>query len=337
MTIARREIVDLNATRYYHCISRCVRGIALCGEGFEHRKDWIVERLKTLAGCYAVSVASYAVMDNHFHLLIRVDPHDAEKWSDEEILRRWLTLHPPQGINPDDEAKLGRWIEENPGTPDEIEKIRNRLASVSWFHKDLKEPLARIINREDGCRGTVFEGRFKSIAVIGEAAISATSAYIDLNPVAAGVADTPENSQHTSARQRLEHVAKKGQIDQLKSAREGSVAASQALGNIDQDDWLIPIEDRRPHTNSKPSSEREGMFEKFTLGNYLLLVDYTGRLYREGKARISDKVEEIFDRLDACIDSWNQQLTNMLSRKKLRGHRFSEFVPVTQKVPKPKD
>lgn len=63
MTIPRRELVDLEVTRYYHCISRCVRRARLCGEGFEHRKQWIEARLELLARNFAVSVAGFAVMD----------------------------------------------------------------------------------------------------------------------------------------------------------------------------------------------------------------------------------------------------------------------------------
>ncbi len=62
MTVARSQLVDVSVTRYYHCISRCVRRAFLCGEGFEHRKQWIEDRLQTLSGCFTVSVCGFAVM-----------------------------------------------------------------------------------------------------------------------------------------------------------------------------------------------------------------------------------------------------------------------------------
>ena len=65
MTTARSQIVDTDLTRYYHCISRCVRGAFLCGEGYEHRKDWIEQRIELLAANFALSVAGFSVMDNH--------------------------------------------------------------------------------------------------------------------------------------------------------------------------------------------------------------------------------------------------------------------------------
>lgn len=69
----------------------------------------------------------------------------------------------------------------------------------------LKEPLARMANRE-GTRGAFLEGRFKSVAILDDEALLATCAYIDLNPVAAGIAAVPEESEHTSIPHRLEHV-----------------------------------------------------------------------------------------------------------------------------------
>ena len=92
MTVARREIVDLDITRYYHCISRCVRRAFLCGEGYEHRKQWIEDRLELLAGQFAVAVCGYSVMDNHLHVLVRIDPGVAGGWSDEDGARKMRVL-----------------------------------------------------------------------------------------------------------------------------------------------------------------------------------------------------------------------------------------------------
>ncbi len=82
-----------------------------------------------------------------------------------------------------------------------------------------------------------------------------------------------------SITQRGAHVQQQGQAGDLQAAREGSVAGSSAAAGLEGGLWLCPIEDRR-----RLGSPREGMLEGFSLGNYLLLVDYTGRLFREGKA-----------------------------------------------------
>ncbi len=75
MTKARRQLIDLQQTPYYHCICRCVRRAFLCGEdhltgkNYEHRKAWVVERLALLADIFAIDVASFAVMSNHYHIV----------------------------------------------------------------------------------------------------------------------------------------------------------------------------------------------------------------------------------------------------------------------------
>jgi len=90
----------------------------------------------------------------------------------------------------------------------------------------------------------------------------------------------PESSTHTSIKARVDHVTHQGRTEDLKAARGGSVAGSAGASGLEEGHWLCPIEDRR-----RLDSTREGMLEGFSLGNYLLLVDFTARLYREGKAR----------------------------------------------------
>jgi len=79
-----------------------------------------------------------------------------------------------------------------------VATARERLQSSSWLMKCLKEPLSRLANREDKARGAFFEGRFKSVAILDDESLLAVCAYIDLNPVAAGIAEVPETSEYTS-------------------------------------------------------------------------------------------------------------------------------------------
>src|SRR5262245_52643115 len=96
MTIARAHLVDPTVSRWYHCVTRCVRRAFLLGEGPNDRKLWIENRLRELAGIFAVSVAGFSILDNHLHLLVRLDPDLATHWSDEEVVRRWGRLFPPR-------------------------------------------------------------------------------------------------------------------------------------------------------------------------------------------------------------------------------------------------
>ncbi len=98
MTIARVHLVDPAMTRSYHLVTRCVRRAFLLGEGMHDRKSWIEHRLEELAEIFSVAVAGFAILDNHLHLLVRLDPDVAQGWSDsdEDVVRRWGRLFPPR-------------------------------------------------------------------------------------------------------------------------------------------------------------------------------------------------------------------------------------------------
>jgi len=99
MTLARQELIDLSETAYYHCICRCVRRAFLCGKdhltgkNYEHRKEWVVERLSTLSRVFFIEIGSYAVMSNHYHLVVRINEEKGLAWSDQEVTRRWKQLY----------------------------------------------------------------------------------------------------------------------------------------------------------------------------------------------------------------------------------------------------
>jgi hypothetical protein len=198
-----------------------------------------------------------------------------------------------------------------------VATARMRLQSLSWFMKCLKKPLSRLANRQDKTRGAFFEGRFKSVGILDEESLLATCAYIDLNPVAAGIAEVPEVSLHTSVTTRVEHVKAEGRASDLKAAEHGSVAGSSASVGLEESIWLCPIEDRR-----RLDSRREGMLEGFSLGSYLVLVDYTGRLFRDGKAVISAELSGILERLGSSAERWRARLEK-LKASRLLGRFFA--------------
>ncbi len=317
MTIARAHLVDPAVTRWYHCITRCVRRAFLLGKGASDRKLWIDRRLRKLAEIFSIAVGGFSVMDNHLHVLVRLDSEVAAGWSDEEVVRRRGRLFPPRDKSRQPIPVSNAWVEWRLKDAAWVAKARERLQSLSWFMKCLKEPLARLANHEEKTRGFFFEGRFKSVAILDEEALLAACAYIDLNPVAAGIAEMPEASPHTSIKERVDHVKAQGRTEDLKAAGQGSVAGSNAAAGLEESHWLCPIEDRR-----RMDSTREGMLENFSLGSYLMLVDYTGRLFREGKATISREVAETFDRLGTTAETWQARLQK-LSEGRLLGRFFA--------------
>ena len=98
MTLARRALVSLESTPYYHCVSRCVRRALLCGDdtysqqNFDHRRQWILDRMKQLTDVFSIKIASFAIMSNHYHIIVRIDRDQALRWSDDEVADRWLVL-----------------------------------------------------------------------------------------------------------------------------------------------------------------------------------------------------------------------------------------------------
>ena len=100
MPTPRKAQVNLDVTPYYHCISRCVRRAFLCGDdkvsetNFDHRKQWLVKHMHHLASVFAIRICAYAVMSNHYHLVLFVDKDLALSWSDEEVVNRWAGLFP---------------------------------------------------------------------------------------------------------------------------------------------------------------------------------------------------------------------------------------------------
>ena len=98
MLMARKQYVSLDATPYYHCIGRCVRRAFLwgkddfSGQDFSHRKAWVIERLCELSEVFSISICAYAIMSNHYHLVLHVDRERTAAMSDVEVVERWQRL-----------------------------------------------------------------------------------------------------------------------------------------------------------------------------------------------------------------------------------------------------
>ena len=154
MTISRSRLVDTDVTRWYHCISRCVRRAMLLSEvGSPGRKDWIDSRLKELDRIFAISVGGFSIMDNHLHFLLRIDVEQASQWSAMEVARRWVTLYPPRGSDRKPLKVTDAFLKLKAENVAWVDETRKRLSSLGWFMKSLKEPLARLANKQDSCQG----------------------------------------------------------------------------------------------------------------------------------------------------------------------------------------
>lgn len=210
MGYPRSQLVVPGTAGTYHCVARCVRRAFLCGEdaltgrNFDHRKGWVEARLLELAGIFSLSVLAYAVMSNHVHVVLAVDPAHAAGWSDDEVAERWVRLFPARVDGEVDAEACRQKAWGLTGNAERVGLLRERLGDLSWFMRCLSEPLARLANAEDRCTGRFWEGRFRCQALLDDEAVLACMTYVDLNPVRAGVADTVGNSRHTSIKQRIE-------------------------------------------------------------------------------------------------------------------------------------
>jgi hypothetical protein len=228
MPRAREQIVDVSVTPYYHCMSRCVRRAFLCGEdpytgkSYEHRKAWVRERLRALTALFAIDVCAYAVMSNHLHVVVRVVVDRAAGWTDDEVARRYTLLHPMAVASW--EATLTRTQR-----AELVETWRQRLTDLSWMMRTLNEHIARKANAEEKVRGRFWEGRFKSQPILDARGLLVCMAYVDLNPMRAGLADSVEASEFTSIEERLFDRAQK------RRRRHKQTAPSTLAPMLDQD------------------------------------------------------------------------------------------------------
>jgi REP element-mobilizing transposase RayT len=283
MTYARQNLISLNDTPYYHVVARCVRRACLwgvddyAGRDYSHRKTWVLERLAHLSTIFTIDICAYAVMSNHYHLVLHVDRAIAEQLSREEVAVRWMRLFSAPLV-------VKRWLANQAGGTERdlaeqiIDVWRHRLYDVSWFMKCLNEHLARRANAEDECTGRFWEGRFRSQALLDEAGLLTAMAYVDLNPIRAGAAKAPEESEFTSMYQRIREIR------------------TQAI------DLFVPLREFEP---SRPT----GSTIPFRLDDYLELVDWSGRCVRADKpGSIDPRLPTILSRLKVDPSSWNDAM-----------------------------
>ena len=167
--LARGEYLDPRTIQIVHTVQRCVRRAFLCGEdsisgrNYEHRRQWIRDRLEFLASVFAIDCLTYTVMSNHIHLILRSRPDIVRNWSDEQVARRWLRLYPKR------RNKSGELAEPNQTElnqilldPLRIAELRIRLSDISWWMRSTSENIARRANKEDDVTGHFWEGRFKA-------------------------------------------------------------------------------------------------------------------------------------------------------------------------------
>ena len=312
MTRARRELISIEDTPYYHCISRCVRRAYLCGEdfqsgqNFDHRKIWLVERIKFLASVFSIDVCAYAVMSNHYHLVLFVNQDELNSWSDEEVMDRWGSLFPASTLRIKDLLNATDNAATQALHQEKVDLWRKNLGDISWFMRSLNEYVARTANKEENCRGRFWEGRFKSQALLDEKALLSCMAYVDLNPIRAKMVATPEESDFTSIQERLyDHAIEKNKP----SVKQKRLIRQYKKSNQNQKDTSSTNYEPCQQASLKvlDGSGRIRLSEgiPYSRQDYFELVDWTGRVLRSGKrGAIDESQAPILQRLGIDEESW---------------------------------
>lgn len=282
MPLPRSATVVPGQSGFYHCLNRCVRRSFLCGKDkqtgidYEHRRQWIVDRLFDITRVFAVDVYAYSIMENHYHVVLYIDPDRVKAWSDEEVIVRW--------------SKVFAWRRGNkkpsklPYKPSKktVDTWRERLGSISWMMQSVNEPIARWANKEDDVTGHFWEGRFKSLSLLDKAGLLSCMSYVDLNPVRAGIAIDPESSDFTSIQRRVHELGNE--------VHGASRSANDALG---------PIQ----------STKKDPIQLDISQSDYIELVRVT--VTKE----LADRphIQALLSRLGISVNNWYEVVDNMLS------------------------
>ncbi len=329
MVIARKDQIPQNEVVTTHVYARVVRrGFllgtdSLTGKNYDHRKEWVRKRLISLSTIFNVEVCGYAVMSNHYHAVLRSRPDLTQAWTPYEVAEQWWNLFPKRRDRhgkpaPPKDYELDEVLcDQKRGIyHGRVEVLRERLSSISWFMRCLNEAIARQANKEDHCTGRFWEGRFKSTTLVDQAAVLACMAYVDLNPVHAGIAQTPEESGFTSGQDRIQTKISKEKLKmmraQYKAKQEKKPVVSKDKTDFSEteeelkhksarDSWLSPI---FQWPLDKPL-DGYGSFLNMTQNDYLKLLDWTGRQHRkDGKGKIPNDLEPILKRMEIEVDNW---------------------------------
>ena len=279
MTLPRKSLISLHDTPFYHCVSRCVRRAFLCGtdhysgQSYEHRRDWLESKLLATAEVFAIKLCSYAIMHNHYHVVLHVHSEIATNWTDLEVVTRWHQLF------------KGTWFSQRFANGEcllkaeqhtlkrDIELWRSRLMDISWYMRIVNESIARKANAEDQCTGRFWEGRFKSQALLDDRALLSCMAYVDLNPIRAKLAKTPEDSDFTSIKCRIAKTQSKQRLPHSLERFDGIHESSKGI--------------------------------PFKLKDYIELVDWTGRIIRKDKrGAIDSTLPPILERIGLDAERW---------------------------------
>lgn len=309
--MVREELFSPDEVAILHVMNRTVRQCFLLGVDplnkvdYSYRKAWIQRHIEYFAKHFGLDLLTYAILSNHFHLVLRSRPDVVKTWDDTEVARRWWMICPKRK-EPDGSAAEPTETDLNPirNDPALLKKVRRRLSDVSWWMRLLCQRLGQRINKEDGKIGKVWN-RFKAVRLLDEAALLACSAYVDLNPIRAAVAETMEESEHTSIQKRLQAV----------QTQDDPMCSECPPPRADRHLAPIHLHSLRDALQVYPSSSGNRCSDKgflpITELEYVELLDWTARQVVKGKQGFTPETTPlVLDRIGVSLKSWQALVTD---------------------------
>ncbi len=265
----------------FHIISKVTGGSFKLGD---EDKEYFVNLMFKLARAYYVDISTFVVMSNHFHILLSNRQEDVINASKSELIGRYKdafgkNAEHPEGSYIRDTFEID--YDDDGGT----ERLRRRLGSISRFVQDLKQRFSKWYNKHHKNHTEALWGnRFKSIKLSKGEAELICSAYIDLNPVRAGMVKKPEDYRWSGIGLRVRNQRK----------------AMKLLNNI-YITKQTEIIHREPNTGIIAKTETLSKTEKVTFSVYQSFVYKSGMVKRDGLAKIPEdaynKSKSLFNRL----------------------------------------
>lgn len=310
--LARVEIFAPDEIAIVHVMNRTVRRCflmgndPLTGKNYDHRKQWLEDELIRLAAHFGIDLLCYAILSNHFHLVLRSRPDVVAAWNDTEVARRWLMLCP---LRRDDQ---GRAVEPNEfelnsirNHAQKLSTIRSRLSDISWWMRLLSQKIAQRANKQDEEVGKFWQARYRAVRLLDEASLLACAAYVDLNPIRAAMAQTLEGSDFTSVQKRIHGLQASA------SGVEDNDRSTAADGYLAP----LPIDERSDaigpccHGGGNRASDKG--FLPMPVAGYIELLDWTARQNRQDKRGATPAwMAGVFERLGISVEVWCELVGN---------------------------
>jgi REP element-mobilizing transposase RayT len=297
----RGEVIDPGEINIVHCINRTVRRCfllgndAFTGKNFDHRKVWIEELLVHFSAHFGIELIAYSILSNHYHLILRNRPDVVADWDDTEVARRWLMICPPARCKGKPAEPTEAELNAIRRCPRKLAAIRKRLSDISWWMRLLNQRIAQRANREEEESGRFWQDRYRAIRLLDEEALISCMAYVELNPLRAGLAERIEDSPHTSIQRRIEGA--RSQPPRDSGGRRDAFLAELTLGRADASS------DQPSGDNGSRCSNRGVL--PMSLESYLELLDWTARHVAPGKAGITPKkTPPVLQRIGLEPENW---------------------------------